>query len=328
MNGLTRSESQHVLLTRDLERVGADGRSLRRGLERGQHRRLLRGVYVATEVWNDADDDARHIMRIQAALRTRRDDVVVSHVSAARLWGLPILGRWPLEVHLKPLGGRIRESKNGIIWHHDAFANDEVVELDGVLVTSRLRTLVDLARSSSFASAVATLDAGLSSRFALPNGQQGRLLLKEDMLEEIARLGPVRGCRAARLATNFADGDSGSVGESASRANIYLSGMPAPRLQVSYPREDGGNDITDFTWKKEDHIQRMPLLGEFDGFVKYTRSQYLKGRTIEDVVWEEKVREDRLRAPGRAMSRWLWKVAMSPVLLRAHLLEAGLRPHE
>ena len=313
-------------LTREQVLVGLDGRALRRSSLHGDHARLLRGVYVPAPVWAAADDDARYLLRIQAVAVTRQARPVLSHLSAARLWGLPVLGRWPTDVHLLVRDGANRQAKNGIIWHYGRITDDEISEIDGLLVTSRLRTLVDLARTERFASAVTALDAGLRAPFILPNGHRDATIGQEELREAVDRLGTARGCRGARLAANFADGDSESPGESASRANIYLSGMPAPELQVTYPKPGGGEDRVDFTWDAKHHVRRRVLLGEFDGKVKYTRDRYLAGRPIQEVVWEEKVREDRLRAPDRGMSRWLWDVAVSPVRIRAVLIGAGLRP--
>lgn len=314
-------------LSRDGGLVGVDGRSLRRAHENGEKNRLLRGVYVPSQLWNTATDDAQYLLRIHAALLTRQSRPVLSHLSAARVWGLPILGLWPREVHLMVHGGGgTRGSKNGVNWHQGALSDDDVVEIDGLLVTSRLRTMVDLARSTRFISAVVSLDAGLRSPFLLPNGWRDQDISKEELVEAVQRLGTVRGCRAAARASDFADGKSGSPGESVSRVNIYVCGFPAPLLQVSYPRPGGGEDVPDFTWEAKHHVRNVPLLGEFDGKVKYTRQEYLQGRTIEEVVWDEKVRQDRLCAPGRGMVRWLWDIALSPARLRALLLGAGLRP--
>lgn len=313
-------------LARDQSLLGLDGRALRRAAVTGQKRRLLRGVYAPSSLWDSADDDARYLLRIKAVVLTRRTQPVLSHYSAARVWGLPILGRWPSEVHIVTPGSGTRGSRNGIVWHRSDLGDDEVVEVDGLLVTSRLRTMVDLARSTGFASAVATLDAGLRERYTLPDGRRDRAILKEELVEAVAALGTVRGCRPANVAAAFADGHSGSVGESASRASVHQAGLPAPLLQVHYPRPDGYDDIVDFMWEPQHHVRRRPLLGEFDGKIKYTRNQFMGGRSIEDVVFEEKVREDRLREPGRDMARWLWEAALSPARLRAKLLAAGLRP--
>ncbi|TFC41835.1 hypothetical protein [Cryobacterium shii] len=285
---------------------------------------------MSSPVWAAADDDARYLLRIQAVVLTRRSRPVLSHLSAARIWGLPVLGRWPAEVHLMCGGDAHRHARNGVVWHYDRIDDDEVVEINGFLVTSRLRTMVDLARTERFAAAVVALDAGLRTPFVLPSGSREQDITHAEFQEAVTRLGAVRGCRGARLAAAFADGQSGSAGESVSRANIYLAGLPAPELQVAYLRPAGGEDKVDFRWHARHNVRRVTLLGEFDGKVKYTRDQYMAGRTIQEVVWDEKVREDRLRAPAggpdRGMVRWLWDVAVSPVRLRAVLIGAGLRP--
>ncbi|MGY4858893.1 hypothetical protein [Cryobacterium sp. AP23] len=302
-----------------------DGRAQRREHERGGTERLRRGIYVARNVWSSADADARYLMRIHAAVLSRHTRPVVSHLSAARVWGLPILGQWPTEVHLQGGTGQTRSSKNWIAWHHDPLPDEDVTEIDGLLVTTRLRTLVDLARSQPFRSAVISLDAGIQERFLLPGGRLMPIVTRDEVMEQVLRLGSRRGTRRARHAVGFSDARSGSVGESLSRTGILLAGLPMPELQVVYPHASG-EDRVDFRWKRRFHVKRMPLLGEFDGEVKYTRGEFMDGRAIEEVVWAEKRREDRLRAPGRSMARWLWADALRPERLRAVLLNAGLRP--
>ncbi len=145
-------------------------------------------------------------------------------------------------MHLLLPAGAKRRTHARVVWHYDNFRDDEVVESDDYLVTSRLRTMVDLARATPFASAVTTLDAGLRAPFLLPDGERSETIAREELQEAVARLGSARGCRASRVAAGFADGESDSRGESVSRANIHLSGMPAPILQVAYPIPGGGED--------------------------------------------------------------------------------------
>lgn len=313
-----------LLRTRGLEE--RDGRALRRGYELGEQNRLRRGFYIPSQRWEEVDDDARYLMRIKSVMMSRKTEPVLSHASAARIWGLPVVGLWPVDVHLTVRGTTTRESKAGIIWHHDRITDAEVVSVDGMLVTSLLRTLVDIARSAQFIDAVVALDAGLRGPLHLPDGGPGHAVTAEQLTDAVYRLGSARGSRGARSAVKFADGRSGSAGESVSRVNIHVTGFPPPELQVPFRTSDGREDIVDFAWEARHTRQQMPLLGEFDGKVKYTRAQYAKGRTMEEIVWAEKVREDRLRAPGRGMVRWLWATAVNPDLLRVALLNAGLRP--
>ncbi|TFD84425.1 hypothetical protein E3T61_19585 [Cryobacterium lactosi] len=319
------SRLPQLQLTRD--QLGHDGRAIRRDRANGGTERLRRGIYVPQNIWSNADANARYLMRIHAAVLSRQSRPVVSHLSAARVWGLPILGQWPTDVHLQGGSGQTRSSKNWIAWHHDPLPDEDVTQIDGLLVTTRLRTLVDLARSQPFRSAVISLDAGLQENFAGPGDARLPAITRDEVLDRVLQLGSARGTRRARQSVAFADARSGSVGESLSRTGIFLAAMPMPDLQVVYSHAFG-EDQVDFRWKRRFHVKRMPLLGEFDGELKYTRGEFMDGRTISEVVWAEKRREDRLRAPGRGMARWLWADALRPERLRALLLNAGLRPDQ
>ena len=134
-------------LTRD--QFGHDGRARRRERERGDAERLRRGIYVSHSAWASADEDARYLLRIHAAVLTRQTRAGAEPLSAARVWGLPILGPWPTEVHLqggqrgRPAPQRTRSSGT-----RTRCRTMDITELGGLLVTTRLRTMVDLARAS------------------------------------------------------------------------------------------------------------------------------------------------------------------------------------
>ena len=315
-----------LYLSRDARLLGGDGRPVQRLVGSGQAVRLRRGVAVDSTGWDTLGDRDRYFLRMRAVGATRKSQPIYSHQSAAVLWGLPVIGRWPDDVHLMAAGKTGVHSKNGVTWHHDRLADEDVVEIDGMLVTSLPRTLMDVARTTGFLSAVAALDHGTKPRFVLPNGQWAWGIDRGILLDRLASDGPRRGARAARIAIVFCDNRSGSAGESLSRAQIHLCGFPPPELQVSFVHEDGQEDITDFRWVQKQESRTLRLLGEFDGKVKYTRDAFMNGRTIEEVVWSEKIREDRLRGTGHGMARWIWAVALRRESLQRHLLAAGLRP--
>jgi hypothetical protein len=65
-------------------------------------------------------------------------------------------------------------------------------------------------------------------------------------------------------------------------------------------------------------------IGEFDGKIKYGR--LLKpGQRIEDVIFEEKLREDALRDLGWQSVRWLWRDLYRRGVLRERVLRAFAR---
>jgi hypothetical protein len=318
---------QPLTMTRNLKREGIDSRALQRQVASKQFVRIRRGVCVDTGTWNAADARGHHVLRMRAVEATRTSPAVFSHLSAAALWGLPIVGQWHTQVHLSSAGRPGLHSKNDVVCHREDVADDEVTQLDGMLVTSLERTLLDVARTISFASSVAMLDYGTQRRVKLPSGATIPGIEKPALLESVASLGPVAGVRRARLAVDFCDNRSGSVGESLSRVDIHLCGFPPPELQVVFPRRGGGKDIVDFRWEQRQENRTLRLLGEFDGKVKYTRDEYTQGLPIEEVVWQEKLREDRLRASsGHDMVRWTWDMALRREPLRQLLLNAGLRP--
>ena len=103
---------------------------------------------------------------------------------------------------------------------------------------------------------------------------------------------------AAARAVAFADGRSGSAGESLSRVVLHELGFDPEDLQTPFRDPEGLVGITDFSWLSHGTV------GEFDGRVKYGRDA--SGGDGRDVLWREKLREDRLRALRLQIVRWTW----------------------
>lgn len=282
--------------------------------------RLRRGVYVASPEWEKASREDRHVLAIDAVAATRRSQPVFSHISAAILWGIPIVGRHLHHVHLAACGRSVARSKNGVVWHHEAVADEEIVELDGRFVTSYQRTLIDLARMLPFTAAVAALDHGCRGQTTDRSGEPIHGTPQEELAEALTGLGAVSGIRRARASLDFVDVRSGSPGESVSRANMHLLHFPRPELQMRFARADGGVDVTDFDWPEH------RAFGEFDGLGKYVKPEFMNGRTEREVVMAEKERENRIRKHRPFGARWDWRIAIDPNLLRTELMQAGLRP--
>lgn len=307
-----------VRLSRSDTLVGADGRALRRERAAGTLTQLRRGVYTESSLWSDLAARERYLLRMRAVLDTRKGDAVFGYESAAAIWNMPIIGRWPAAVHVFTADGRRRSSSHGVTWHNAPLLDGDVVEVGGVLVTSRLRTLLDLARRSTFTSAVTTLDSELS-REAKDGTPDAAAELREALLDRLDGLGSASGATRARHALKFASHLAHSPGESVSRVQIHLSGFPPPVLQYPVVDRNGTLWHADLGWPEH------RLLGEFDGFVKYTRGAYTQGQPIEEIVWAEKQREDLMRAAtGYGMARWLWNEALRVPLLVQILREAGL----
>jgi hypothetical protein len=247
--------------------------------------RLRRGSYLRDPMLEALDV---HKLKLVAALNDQVTPSVVSHVSAAVLWKLPIWGA-PLEaVHLTKMRRNAGRRAATLEIHTTPLEPIEIVERAGFRVTSPARTLLDLACSANFEAAVVTVDAALHRGLVTP--QQ----LDAVLATAYRRHGR---SKAARVFA-FADGRSESVGESRSRVSIHVAGLPAPGLQCEILRPDGTFvGRSDFDWGD--------LLGEFDGMSKYARGRR-PGEELGDVVLREKLREDELRELGHGMVRWTW----------------------
>lgn len=303
-----------LLLARDLGRVISGAPVLRREVRAGRLIRLRRGVYIPASEWAKRDPDARYRALVRAVALSQPSAPVLSHASAAALWGLPVLGAWPHEVDVlvdRASGGR---SDPGIRRHALGVTAEAVTSIHGVPVTTFERTVVDLAATATLHSAVATVDAALHApRYGTPRTS------REDLLEVWERMLPFRGSRRAREVIDFAETGAGSVRESASRVTIALAGFPAPELQRPFIVQ-GTEVFVDFYWDGADCI------GECDGDSKYTDPRFLGGRTSAQVVLEEKRREDALRSQVRSFVRWEARQALDTAALTRKLVAAGLRP--
>jgi len=303
------------VLSREQRALGRQA-ELVRDVRRGALVPVTRGVFRRAE--SREEDAARQaddafLALIRATQLLADNELVFANLAAAAVWQLPIVGRWPerVSVAIAPASGgrsnsRIARSYVGHL--------PPSVEIDGLRVTALRRTVVDVARTCSFEVAVAMVDAAL-------HGQEARRALRARpavaataLAQELAALRRVPGAAKCRGVLEFADGRSGSPGESLSRVGIHRLGLPAPELQVPFYDRGGLIGVVDFWWPQAN------LIGEFDGVGKYLRDEFTNGRTPAEAVIAEKHREDRLRALGPGVARWGWMEARSLPMLNAKLV--------
>lgn len=297
-----------LVMTRHRNSVVSDDRALRRAAERGEMTRLRIGAYVSTAVWNALSKEDRH--RLAAAAAAEMNSAfVASHRTAAVLHGVPLLGAGDGLVHTRATEAAGTRTEHGYRKHAVADQHLHVGRVDGIASTTLERTVVDLALTESFEGAVVAADR------ALRHGAT-----KDSLRAALDELAPKKGRARAGAVIAFADGASGSVGESYSRVLIERSGFPRPLLQAAFSDLRGLIGYVDFFWPD------FRLIGEFDGMEKYSRRESVGRKAPGDVVTEEKIREDRLRATGTrpAVSRWIWPTLMAHGALERQLVAAGL----
>ena len=285
---------------------------------RGELERLFPGIYVQSNLWMSLDRHAQYRLRIEAVALDTGRDIVVSHESAAALWRLPRIAAWPERIHLLERSGGAGRANSKLIRHPVGVPQSAQV-LDGIRVTDLARTAVDVAATNSFVEGVTALDAALRRTLHPHREVPPTMLTRADLLDELRGIPLTHGRAKAGRAIEFADGLADRPGESISRVSMSIAGLPAPQLQVELRGASGRLYVVDFWWPRFRHI------GEFDGRFKYTDPEFLHGRTPEQALLDEKVREDDLRAAGNGMSRWTWEVGRSPQRLQQLLRAAGIR---
>ncbi|GAA4822885.1 hypothetical protein GCM10023353_34400 [Tomitella cavernea] len=286
-----------VQFRRDLLGLGYTDHRLGSMCERDQVTRLRRGAYVSTDALGQADALERHRLQITAAVHDLRRPAAVSHVSAAVVLGLPL---WNADgalvrVHMTRSGSGNGNSNVRKIMHSVPLPDDQVIEFDGISVTSAARTIVDIAGMGLFEQAVCMGDHALNNA-----------LISVDDLD--TALGSLRGCKGAaqaRAAVRAMDLRSESVGETRCRLLLTRLGLAPTSLQRVVRYEGKYIARVDFSHDDEG------IVGEFDGMVKY-RLHGQTGEAQSRALADEKAREERLTSLGLKVVRIVWKDLVDP----------------
>jgi hypothetical protein len=169
-------------------------------------------------------------------------------------------------------------------------------------VTSVARTVVDLARTSSFRAGVVTADSALRKQ----------LTTKAALGAVLADCARWPGLTRAREVVEFSDALSESALESLSRVVFREQGIPPPELQQWVGGDDEGIvGRADFLW------ERFGTIGEADGAVKYADPRNAIAQLRRDA---------RLRAAGFEVVHFTWDdIVRTPELVAASLREAFRR---
>lgn len=247
--------------------------------------RVWHGVYATRSAveWAKGSPARGHALLVIAVCASVGRDSVASHQSAALIHGLDLFPRSPDKVILtRPTArrsGRLRSDR--LFFHAAELPDDHVTQLLGAKVTTVPRTVVDLARVSSFMSAVVTADCAL----------RVDATTREALIATCDACAGWPGIRRARRAVDFSDPRAESVLESCARVIFHEHGLDPPELQFTVTGPDFRYSV-DFYWPK------YRVIAEADGEIKYSDPR----RAIRQLE-----RDQRLRDLGYKVIHFTWR---------------------
>lgn len=249
---------------------------------------VRRGVYVERRLWQTMSPIEQWRARDRAAHLATKVEHELSHDSAARLHDLPLVLIKHELSHVSRPDVQGSRTEHGVKHHKSGVPSVGRVMIDGLPVTGRARTALDVGREHGLASGLAACDAALRAGLA-----------RSEFDAELAAMAHWPGVVAARAAAELADPRAENAGESLARLLVLELGIGEVEPQFAL-RLSGRIVWVDL---------RVGCHGfEFDGKLKY-RSRAEGGvasRPVEEVVWEERQREREVMAVGLGMSRLTW----------------------
>lgn len=243
------------------------------------------GLYVRQDYWSRLSTEEQHL-HIARALQAKHPNWVFYGPTAALAYGFAVPYNSLAKIHVMHTKGACRA--NGLIKHRrfpehmKATLSNPYIASD-IAVPNPAETILQCLCTMNFSDGLCIADSAL------------RVLnkSKEWLLEAVKQLGKQRkGIVQARLTASFANPRAESGGESIARARIIELGFALPELQA--PIFDPLSQKTfraDFLWILPDGRK---VAGELDGRQKYCDPNMTNGRSIVDVMADERLRESRI----------------------------------
>ena len=266
----TLSLPEHPFTLGDLPALGLSRKRLRAAVESGEVRRPLHGVYVASVV-----EDTMELRAAAAALVIRPGSVVRDR-TAAWIHGVDVLS-WaetevwpPIETCVAQLCSPSRRA--GVDGRTRDLLERDVMEVGGLLVTTPLRTALDLGCHLKRRTALGAID-GLMHEHGLTVA---------DLMQEVPRFRGRRGVRQLRDLLLVADPKRESMRESWVALDIYDAGMPLPSSQ--HWIEIRGVP----TWRLDFAYERHRIALEYDGEEWHARTKEQRDHDKKRRTWLRK----------------------------------------
>jgi hypothetical protein len=241
-----------------------------------------------------------------AALRAYTDlddEATLSLGSAARLWNAPLPGRLEEDwrIHLARRRGLSTPRRVNVVGHQLAFLPDEVVELDGVRLTSPARTWLDLASVLSTDELVIAGDSMVCQHGPEFPHPRDALCSIEELRAMVERHPGSRGVRKARAAVELIRVGADSAPETRLRLALVRAGLPEPVLNHVVWSEDPWGGLGSPVLWPDAAYPRWRIALQYEGAHHNGEDQYLRDIRRADTAarcgWHE-VRLSRLDLSG------------------------------
>ncbi|MFI8238985.1 hypothetical protein ACIF83_17225 [Streptomyces sp. NPDC085866] len=228
-----------VLLTSRAVEAGWPRRSLTRALRAEGWTQLRHGA------WAEPGRDPDLLTRLRAVL-FREPRLIVSHGSAAALWRIEMLGgsrKAPLEFidpHLT-----IRRVGSGVRVHRMLLSTRDVLERQGLRLTTPPRTLADLLRLGPRDEAVVAVESALAYR-RVGYVRRAPLTTRDEIAAALQSVS--QGSVRARNWLSLSDPLAGSPAETIARLRMYDADLH-PESQAELRTPDGRRRFVDFLFR-------------------------------------------------------------------------------
>jgi very-short-patch-repair endonuclease len=291
---------QHGIVSMlELRRAGLTSAEIEALVRNGQLTRLARGWYALQP---PVSAENRHVLTTRAMLRAHERRAVAGHHSALLLLGLPTYGADLATV-------RLNRREVGSPRTRAGQRLGRAVPLEGQLELTVVPALavVQHGISAGSLSALVAADA-----FVRTGGSVEDLGVALDWVRYHPHTTQLRS------ALDRVDGRHESPGETLLGHALHVMGVAStPQLAIT----DGSfRAVVDFLVDKR-------VVIEFDGRVKYGRPSdtpdpFGRKQSPEQVLWQEKAREDHLRELGYEVLRVTWADLQNPIALAARIRNA------
>lgn len=276
------------------------------GISRGElracHRRrlitrLAYGVYIDTHSLKKWSSARKSLILKAMTAAMPQSYCAISHEAAAAALGLPCPradGLWEYcEAAITGPSLCARRTRGVHIYERPVPGS---IHVPGVatVVTNPARTAFDVASRRNLAEGLILADA-VARRVLDTNDRQVLLdpaqkaKARAILLAEARQLHACFGFKQGLATLDLADPAAESPAESYSRAIIYQSELPDPRVGLALRVGGGRTYYGDLVW------EGLRVVGEVDGRIKYASAADLRN---------EKTREDSLRRHGWSVVRW------------------------